>query len=121
MIIQRQSWLLYHNSVLLPLGVPQLLLSAIMNGLVGLATLAAILLTRRYSLTSLLWIVMPIPLALSLLVHGLLGAPLYTALILQAQSWAGAIGLLGTLGLLLSGAHIIAGSLGRPAEWRQTV
>ncbi|KPV52681.1 hypothetical protein SE17_14020 [Kouleothrix aurantiaca] len=120
-IIQRQNWLLYHNSVLLPLGVPQLLLSAIMNGLVGLATLAAILLTRRYSLTSLLWIVMPIPFALSMLVHGLLGAPLYTALILQAQSWAGAIGLLGTLGLLLSGAHIIAGSLGRPAEWRQTV
>ena len=25
------------------------------------------------------------------------------------------------IGLLLSGAHIIAGSLGRPAEWRQTV
>lgn len=120
-IVQRQGWLLYHNSVLLPLGVPQLLLSAIMNGLVGLGTLAAILLTRRYSLASLLWIVMPIPFALSLLVHGLLGAPLYTALILQAQSWAGAIGLLGTLGLLLSGAHIIAGSLGRPAEWRQTV
>lgn len=120
-IAQRQGWMLYHGSVLLPLGVPQLLLSAIMNGLVSLGVLAALLLTRRYSLASLLWIVLPIPLALSLLVHGLLGAPLYTALLLQAQSWAGAIGLLGTLGLLLYGAHIIAGSLNRPSEWRQTI
>jgi hypothetical protein len=64
---------------------------------------------------------LPIPLALSLLVHGLLGAPLYTVLILRAQSWAGAIGLLGTLGLLFSGAHIVAGSLERPSEWRQTI
>lgn len=120
-IVQRQGWMLSNGDSLLPLGVPQLLLSALMNGLVSLGVLAALLLTRRYSVTSLLWIVLPIPLALSLLVHGLLGAPLYTALLLQAQSWAGAIGLLGTLGLLFSGAHIIAGSLERPADWRQTI
>ncbi|HNP72893.1 MAG TPA: hypothetical protein PLO33_10190 [Kouleothrix sp.] len=120
-VVQRQGWLLFNGDSLLPLGVPQLLLSALMNGLVSLGVLAALLLTRRYSITSLLWIVLPIPLALSLLVHGLLGAPLYTALLLQAQSWAGAIGLLGTLGLVFSGAHIIAGSLERPADWRQTI
>jgi hypothetical protein len=92
-----------------------------MNGLVSLGALAALLLTRRYSVTSLLGIVLPIPLALSLLVHGLLGAPLYTALLLQAQSWAGAIGLIGTIGLLASGVHIVAGSLEQPREWRQTI
>ena len=56
-----------------------------------------------------------------LLVHGLLGAPLYTALLLHAQSWAGAIGLIGTLGLVASGVHIVASSLEQPREWRQTI
>lgn len=120
-ITLRQGWLRYTGGALLPLGVPHLLLSALMGGLVTLGVLAALLLTRRYSLVSLLWIVLPIPLALGLLVYGLLGAPLYTALLLQAQSWAGAIGLVGTLGLLISGAHIVAGSLERPAEWRQAI
>src|SRR6266545_201045 len=116
-ICVRQGWLRYTRDVSLPLNVPQPLLSALMNGLVSLGMLAALLLTRRYSLGSLLTIVLPIPLALSLLVHGLLGAPLYTALLLEAQSWAALIGLIGTLGLLASGAHIIAGSLERPREW----
>jgi hypothetical protein len=110
----RQGWLRYSNGAL-PLGLAQPLLAALMNGLVSLGALAALLLTRRYSVTSLLGIVLPIPLALSLLVHGLLGAPLYTALLLQAQSWAGAIG------LLASGVHIVAGSLEQPREWRQTI
>jgi len=117
----RQGWFHYTRIDVLPFGVPQPLLSALMNGLVSLGALAALLLTRRYALSSLLLIVMPIPFALSLLVNGLLGAPLYTALILQAQSWAGAIGLVGTLGLLASGAHIVAGSLERPTDWRQTI
>jgi hypothetical protein len=116
----RQGWLRYSNGAL-PLGLAQPLLAALMNGLVSLGALAALLLTRRYSVTSLLGIVVPIPLALSLLVHGLLGAPLYTALLLQAQSWAGAIGLIGTIGLLASGVHIVAGSLEQPREWRQTI
>ena len=117
----RQGWWTYLGVTGLPLGIQQTLLSALMNGLVSLGILAALLLTRRYSLSSLLMIVLPIPFALSLLVHGLLGAPLYTALLLQAQSWAGAIGLLGTIGLLVSGAHIVAGSLERPRDWRQTI
>jgi len=116
----RQGWL-HYTSAAMPFGVPQPLLSAVMNGLITLGSLAALLLTRRYAITSLLTIVLPIPLALTLLVYGLLGAPLYTALLLKAQSWAGAIGLVGTLGLLVSGAHIVAGSLERPNEWRQTI
>jgi hypothetical protein len=117
----RQGWWIYTGATDLPLGISQALLSALMNGLLSLGILAALLLTRRYSLSSLLMIVLPIPLALSLLINGLLGAPLYTVLLLDAQSWAGAIGLIGTLGLLASGAHIVAGSLERPREWRQTI
>jgi len=88
----------------------------VLNGLVPPGVL-----TRRYALGSLLAILLPIPLALCLLVHGLLGAPLYTALLLHAQSWAGAIGLIGTLGLVASGVHIVASSLEQPREWRQTI
>ena len=55
------------------------------------------------------------------LVERLIGGPERDPLILQAQSWAGAIGLVGTLGLLASGAHIVAGSLERPADWRQAI
>ena len=117
----RLGWLRYAGDTPLPLGIPQPMLSALMNGLISLFMLAALLLTRRYSLSSLLMIVLPIPFALSLLVNGLLGAPLYTVLLLDAQSWAGAIGLIGTLGLLASGAHIVAGSLERPREWQQTI
>lgn len=117
----RQGWVHYTRTDVMPFGVPPQLLSALMNGLISLGALAALLLTRRYALSSLILIVLPIPLALTVLVYGLLGAPLYTALILQAQSWAGAIGLVGTLGLLASGAHIVAGSLERPADWRQAI
>jgi hypothetical protein len=116
----RQGWWIYRGGVL-PLGLSQPVLAAMMNGLVSLGGLAALLLTRRYALGSLLAILLPIPLALCLLVHGLLGAPLYTALLLQAQSWAGAIGLIGTLGLVASGVHIVASSLEQPREWRQTI
>lgn len=105
----------------LPLGLPITLLSALMNGLVSLGLLSALLLTHRYAWTSLLVILLPMPLLLSLFVHGLLGAPLYAALLLGAQSWAGVIGLLGTLGLLTWGAHIVAGSLNRQRDWRQVV
>jgi len=116
----RQGWWMYNGGVL-PLGLSQPMLAALMNGLVSLGALAALLLTRHYALGSLLAILLPIPLALCLLVHGLLGAPLYTALLLHAQSWAGAIGLIGTLGLVASGVHIVASSLEQPREWRQTI
>ena len=105
----------------LPFGLPIALLAALMNGLVSLGLLSALLLTHRYAWFSLICILLPMPLLLSLFVHGLLGAPLYAALLLGAQSWAGAIGLLGTLGLLTWGAHIVAGSLNQQRNWRQIV
>lgn len=102
----------------LPFGVPVTFLSALMNGLVSLGLLSTLLLTHRYAWTSLLLLLLPMPLLLSLFVHGLLGAPLYAALLLGAQSWAGAIGLAGTLGLLIWGAHIVAGSLNQQLSAR---
>ena len=139
----RAGWWCYSGRTSLPLGLLQLgqpvtaqtcygpplsfglsvtFLAALMNGLVALGLLSALLLTHRYAWTSLVFILLPIPLLLSLFVNGLLGAPLYAALVLQAQaSWAGALGLLGTLGLLAWGAHIVAGSLGQQRDWRQVI
>jgi hypothetical protein len=117
----RQEWWHYTELSALPLDVPATLLSALMNGLVSLALLAALLLTRRYALLSMLLILLPMPLALMLFVYGVLGAPLYLVLLLQAQSWAGVIGLVGTLGMVLSGVHIVAGSLDLPRDARQPV
>jgi hypothetical protein len=105
----------------LPFGMPVTFLAALMNGLVSLGLLSVLLLTHRYAWTSLVLILLPMPLLLNLFIQGLLGAPLYTALLLGAQSWAGAIGLLGTLGLLIWGAHIVAGSLNQQLSARQTV
>lgn len=105
----------YDEATELPLGLRVTLLSSLMNGLISLGTLSLLLLTRRYALTSLLLVLLPTPLVLSLFVNGLLGAPLYTALFLQtrnlASNWAIVLGTLGTLGLLMWGAHTVASVL----------
>lgn len=110
----RNNWWSYTGGVL-PLGIQVTFLSALMNGLVSLGMLSLLILTRRYSWTSLLLLLLPGMLLLSLFVHGLLGAPLYTVLLLRTilttQGWANAIGMLGTLGLLLWGAHVVASSI----------
>lgn len=111
----RAGWWSYAPSTL-PFGLSAITLAALMNGLVSLGTLAALILTRHYALSSLLLFLLPVPLLLVLLVHGLLGAPLYTVLLLRAQSWAGVIGMLGTLGLLLWGAHIMASGLAQQRD-----
>jgi len=105
----------------LPFGLPVTFLSALMNGLISLGLLSVLVFTRRYAWTSLVLILLPMPLLLSLFVNGLLGAPLYAAMLLRAQSWAGAIGLLGTLGLVVWAAHIVAGSLDQQLNARQLV
>lgn len=117
----RGGWWAYADAPALPFGLPMPVLAGLMNGLVSLGLLAALLLTRHYSWTSLLLFLLPLPLLMTLFVHGLLGAPLYAAILLRAQSWAGVIGMLGTLGLLVWGAHIVAGSINTPRDWRQTI
>jgi hypothetical protein len=102
----------------LPFGVPANLYAALSHGLVSLGTLAALIFTRHYSLGSQLIFLVPVPIGLSLVVHGLLGAPLYTVLLLRAQSWAGVIGMAGTLGLIIWATHIVASELGRQRDTR---
>ena len=112
--VRLQLWN-YDETLVLPFGLRVTLLSALMKGLVSLALLSLLLLTRRYAIISLLLILLPAPLLLSLFVNGLLGAPLYTALFLQSQNlasgWALTIGALGTLGLLFWAAHTVASVL----------
>ncbi len=109
----RAGWWQYADGGALPFDISVNVLAGLMNGLVSLGGLAALLITRHYAWPMLLAVMLPMPLLMSALVHGLLGAPLYTVLLLRAQSWAAAIGMVGTLGLLLWGAHIIASELGR--------
>ena len=109
----RAGWWEYANNGALPFNVSVTLLAGLMNGLVSLGGLAMLLITRHYAWPMLLAVVLPTPLLMSALVHGLLGAPLYTVVLLRAQSWAAAIGMIGTLGLVLWGAHIIASELSR--------
>lgn len=118
----RANWWRYTGPAL-PLRMSSMALSAAMNALVSLGVLAAIQLNRHYTIGSLLLFLLPVPLLLRLLVDGLLGAPLYTVLLvnrflpeLAPQSWTGVIGVAGTLALLLGGVHVVAGTLARQGE-----
>lgn len=121
----RAGWWSYEQAAPLPLGLSVTLLSALMNGLVSLGLVSLLILTRRYAWLSLLLLLVPMPLVMSLFVNGLLGAPLYTVLLLRGmlpnQGWAGAIGLVGTLGLVLWAAHIVASSIEGQRVGRQAV
>jgi hypothetical protein len=112
----RAGWWYYVEPPDLPFGFSAVTLAAVMNALLSLGILAALILTRHYAPASLLAFLLPVPLALALLVHGLLGAPLYTVLLLRAQSWAGVIGMAGTLGLLAWCAHIIASGIAQQRD-----
>lgn len=107
----RVGWWQYQDGAVLPLNFSMTLLAGLMNGLISFGFLSVLLLTRRYAWLSLLLILLPAPLLLSLLVNGLLGAPLYTVLLLRTQEWAGTIGILGTLGLIAWATHIIASAI----------
>ena len=50
---------------------------------------------------------------------GASGLQAATARLLGTQSWAGVIGMLGTLGLLIWSAHIMASALAHRRGWRQ--
>ncbi|HEU5089657.1 MAG TPA: hypothetical protein VFT99_19515 [Roseiflexaceae bacterium] len=107
----------------LPFGIANTTLAALMNALTALAVLAALQFTRRYTMTSLVLFLLPVPLALRLLIQGLLGAPMYTVVLLHTympelnpQSWATVIGALGTLALLLWGVHLVAQTLTRQGD-----
>jgi hypothetical protein len=103
--LRTAAWI--YTGTSLGLSIPNSLISAIMGALISLALLYTLLLVQRASLSSRLLTMLPATLALSLLVHGLLGAPLWLALLLTEQNLVINIGLLCTLGLLLWGVHIV--------------
>lgn len=116
----RAGWWSYGPLPALPFGLQPMLVAALMNGLTGLGILAILLLARHYALASLLVFVLPAPLILNVLVHGMLGAPLYTVIQLNAETgWTGALGLGGTLILTLWGVHILASTVTEQrGRWR---
>jgi hypothetical protein len=118
----RSGWWGY-ITVLLPLNIASSVLAAIMNALVSLGILAALQVTRHYTLGSLLLFLLPIPLLLRLFVHGILGAPIFTGLLLRTylpslvtESWADLIGVLGTAALVLWAIHLVASTIARQGE-----
>jgi hypothetical protein len=104
---------LWSRGIALPLGLPSPLLAAIMAGLISYTFLYALLLTYRYAWPSMVLAVVPALLLLSLLVYGLLGAPLWIALALAGAPWAVAIGTASALAMLLWAIIIITGGLRR--------
>jgi hypothetical protein len=95
------------------LGISPTLIAAIMAALVSLGLCYTYVITNRYSWQSMLAIFLVLPLFLSVLVHGLLGASLWVPIIFEAPVWAYTIGMYATLLLLLWAVHILAASMAR--------
>jgi hypothetical protein len=102
-----------YREAALPMGLPSPLLSAIMAGLISYAALYVLLSTYRYAWLSMALAIIPSVLLISLLIHGLLGAPLWIALALNGASWTVGLGAISALALLLWAIQIITGGLRR--------
>lgn len=111
--LRTQTWA--YSGPPLPLDFSKPLLAALMAGLVSYGLLYAVLAAHRSSWQGMLIAILPAPLLVSLLVHGLLGAPLWAALLLDGQGWAVLAGLVSTLVLLAWAAQIITGGVKRLA------
>jgi hypothetical protein len=109
--LRTQTWA--YELMVLPLDLTTPLLAAIMSGLISYGLLYVLLAVGRSTWPSMLLAILPAPLLLSLLVHGLLGAPLWIALLLDGEAWAVLAGLLSTLVLLVWAAQIITAGIKR--------
>jgi hypothetical protein len=103
----------YSNVTVLPFGIENWMLSIVMAALISLALLYVLLLIFRFSWTSMLVMLIPAPLLLSVLVRGLLGAPSWISLMLEVQTWAASIGVISTLALIAWAVHIVSSGLSR--------
>jgi hypothetical protein len=109
--LRTQTWT--YELMLLPLNLSTPLLTAIMSGLISYGLLYVLLAVGRSTWPSMLLAVLPAATLLSLLVHGLLGAPLWVAVMLDGQDWAVLAGLLSALVLLVWAAQIITAGIKR--------
>lgn len=99
----------------LPLGLSAPLVAAPMSALVAYGLLYGLLLVHRHTWQGMLMLILPAPLVLSLLVHGLLGAPLWVALLFNGQPPVVLAGLICTLLLMVWAGQIITSGLRRIA------
>lgn len=97
----------------LPLGLPGALLPATMAGVISFGMLYVLLSTYRYALLSLALVIIPAVLGISLLVRGILGSPVWVALLLDGVTWAITIGMICVLALLAWAVHIVAVGISR--------
>lgn len=107
---RRELWR-FVRSEPLPFNLTPALLSAVLAALVSLLLLYMLLATHRYGLVSMVLVVLPSALLISLLVHGILGAPLWVSMLLNAQRWALSLGAVGTLALVAWAIHISASGI----------
>lgn len=109
--LRTQTWA--YSAIELPLGFSAPLLAAIMAGLISYGVLYTLLAVHRFAWPSMLLAILPAVLATSLLVYGLLGAPLWIALLLEGAAWAVVAGLLTCVVLLVWAGQIITGGISR--------
>jgi hypothetical protein len=112
--LRTQLWV-YSGSEL-PLNFSAPLLAALMSGLVSYGLLYVLLAVHRGTWVSMALAILPATLLLSLLVHGLLGAPLWIALLLDGAAWAVLAGFLSALVLLAWAVQIVTGGISRLAN-----
>jgi hypothetical protein len=106
----------YASTITLPFGLSNALISALVAALISLLLLYGTLLARRLPWMSMFVVLLPATLLSSVLVRGLLGAPLWISLVMDVQDWMLTIGVISTLALLAWGIHIVAWGLSK-IEW----
>ncbi|HMQ33218.1 MAG TPA: hypothetical protein PKD53_20975 [Chloroflexaceae bacterium] len=109
--LRSQTWA--YGDADLPLGFSAPLLAALMAGLISYGVLYTLLAVHRFAWPSMAVAVLPSVLVISLLVYGLLGAPLWLALLLDGQAWAVLVALVTSVGLLVWAGQIITGGISR--------
>lgn len=109
--LRTQVWA--YDNIRLPLGFTAPLLAAIMSALIAYGLLYVLLAVHRSAWPNMLLAILPAPLVLSLLVHGLLGAPLWLALLLDGQPGVVIAGLVSALLLLGWAGQIITAGIKR--------
>ncbi|MBP1467693.1 hypothetical protein EYB53_018405 [Candidatus Chloroploca sp. M-50] len=100
----------------LPLGLSASVLAAMMASLISYGLLYLLLVVQRFAWTSMLIALLPAILGLSLLMYGVLGAPLWLALVLDGADWTITAGLASTLLFLVWGWQIITRGIGQTEQ-----
>ena len=109
--LRTQTWA--YSGTSLPFDFSPLLLGSIMAGMISYGLLYVVLAVHRFAWASMLLSLIPAALVISLLIYGLLGAPLWLALLLNQQTWISGAGLLSTMILLAWSGQIITGGITR--------